>query len=361
MTTAPIQIVAVGDIMLGDSSICVGWGFNSRWTGARAFEAMRAAISVLQGDLVIGNLESPLAVRGQGSTRWQRDQMRALPAVAQSLRDLGFDMISVANNHAVQHGLDGFEQTVQALEGAGLLVLGLRGTAPWCSKPVVVDCRGVRIGVLAYCWRPRQYDDAAPPFAEGSLDSAIADVRRLCLECPMVVVSLHWGDEFLGQPSVEQVEHAARLVGAGALVVVGHHPHVIRPVQRIGRGLVAYSLGNFASDMTWLPESRSGAVLHCRVDTDGVDSFSTTMVYTEDDYRLSIDDDAEMPDLSQLGLDARSYEAGVRSALGRQRGLAYRHALLNAHRYKVSVLGELIMRTLRNKVAAACRRAGRRR
>jgi hypothetical protein len=85
------------------------------------------------------------------------------------------------------------------------------------------------------------------------------------------------------------------------------------------------------------------------------------MVYTEDDYRLSIDADAAMPVLSEFGLDAHSYAAGVRSALGRQRGLAYRHALFNAHRYKVSVLGELIMRTLRNKLTAGSRQTGQRR
>lgn len=359
MTDNKVCVTAVGDIMLGDSAICVGWGFRSRWSGARAEEALACAASLFrESDLVIGNLETVLATNGSGGTRWQRDQMRAESSLATMLARLGVHVISVANNHAVQHGHEAFFQTVESLESAGILVVGRRGKAPWVCAPQEIDRGVLKIGVLAYCWRPRQYGNDEPPFAEGEIENVAADVARLRQRCTHVVVSLHWGDEFFGQPSAMQVAMARMLVEAGACLVIGHHPHVLRPVERYRDSVIAYSLGNFVSDMVWLPEARIGAALTIDLLPSGAcGAERTTLLETAEDYRLSVVQGA-VPAFRGEGTPAEDYEQAVAESVNRQRMLAYRHAIRNIFRYPKLVLLELVLRTIRNKFAALAPKSG---
>jgi poly-gamma-glutamate synthesis protein (capsule biosynthesis protein) len=344
--------------MLGDSAICVGWGFRSRWPGDRAREALGSAVSLFRDvDLVIGNLETVVAASGNGGTRWQREQMWTEPSATSALAELGIHVLSVANNHAIQHGPEAFAQTVQSLESAGIVVAGRRGEAPWVCAPVVVERGELTIGVLAYCWRPRQYGNEEPPFAEGQAESVSSDIQRLRRRCTHVVVSLHWGDEFFEQPSVTQVDMARRLVDAGACLVVGHHPHVLRPVERYRDALIAYSLGNFVSDMFWLPEARLGAALTVELlpsgecGTDRLD-----FVEIASDYRISVVEGG-VPALHGEGISDEEYEKIVAASVRRQRMFAYRYALRNSFRYPKSVLLELALRTIRNKLLAGKRRS----
>lgn len=350
--SSSIVVMAVGDIMLGDSSTCVGWGVSSRWPGEQVAIAMSSARALFKGaDIVIGNLESPLARRGVGATRWKRDQMRADPKAAIALRDTGFKVLSIANNHAMQHGLAAFHETVRTLESAGIQVAGVKGDGPWSCRPVVLEVHDTKVGVLAYCWRPPQYLASATAFAEGDVESAVSDIGRLLDDCHAVIVSLHWGDEFFDEPSELQVVAARRLISAGATVVFGHHPHVLRPIERYGNGLIAYSLGNFLSDMTWLPEARTGAVLRCEISDGKVANFDAPTILTDSGYRVAPGRSTAVT-LAHNGKSQHDYDAGVRRTLNRQRWLAYRHALVNIHRFSPTVFAELVVRTLRNKLTA---------
>ena len=114
---------------------------------------------------------------------------------------------------------------------------------------------------------------------------------------------------------------------------------------------MAFSLGNFASDMVWMDELRSGAVLHCALEGDRVTEWSSHRVRTGRDYRTSADR-GELPRFSGDGLPAPQYAAGVAATLRKQRLAAYRHALLNAWRFPPAVLAELVGRTLANKLRA---------
>ena len=76
----------------------------------------------------------------------------------------------------------------------------------------------------------------------------------------VVVVSLHWGEEFVDQPSMQEVELGHAVIDAGATAVLGHHRHVVRPVERYRHGVIAYSLGNLIGDMVWYTAFRRGAI-----------------------------------------------------------------------------------------------------
>lgn len=350
-------LVAVGDLMLGDSSICVGFGVHSRRPGERVAELLDALRPRLVADVVFGNLECLLTEHGAGATRWKRDQMRADPSCARALREAGFTVLSVANNHATQHGAAAFDETVAHLRAAGVAVAGLRGDGAWCATPVVVPTSGGRrVGLLGYCWRPRQYGRATPPFAEGTPDEVARDVERLRAEVDEVVVSLHWGEEFVSLPSRDEVAQADRLVEAGAALVLGHHPHVARPVVRRARAAVAYSLGNCVTDMIWHDPLRHGLLLEATLE-GGVRDVRAWPLHVEADFapRVGAEPTPVSEGVSPLGGDA--YGRAVHVTVGAQRLAAYRYALANAWRFPPAVLAELVTTTLRNKLQALRPRA----
>jgi poly-gamma-glutamate synthesis protein (capsule biosynthesis protein) len=170
----------------------------------------------------------------------------------------------VANNHAFDQGRPGFEETLRRLRAAGLVAIGA-GTEGHAAGPVRLEAGGLSIAFLGYAAFFNSEGNAcpkreagAPPCVQASqLDRKriLEDVRAAAAEADAVVVSLHWGVEYDQQPRAEDVALAHAIVDAGALVVLGHHPHVLQPIELYrgadGRvGVVAYSLGNFVSNQS---------------------------------------------------------------------------------------------------------------
>ena len=353
-----IRCAAVGDLMLGDSTNTVGFGVHSRYPGRSIATVFAALTPHLAGsDIVLGNLECPLTSVGTGETRWARDQMRGDPDYATALRNAGFTVISVGNNHAMQHGDDGFAATVAALRAAGIQVAGLRGAAPWACDPVHVHtASGASAIVLAYSWRPRQYGTGAPPYADATLEQVLEDVHRAASLVDAVVVSLHWGDEFVTQPAHDDVQAADAIIAAGAACVVGHHPHVTRPVVSVRNRPVAFSLGNAVSDMLWMPALRAGYLLTTTLDGDQT-SFRVQRLATTDDYCIAVHDDVAIAELSLSPLEPSTYRAAVSHGLATQRRAQYGYLVRNAGRLAPGVLGTLVRTTVRNKWQALRGRA----
>ncbi len=348
-------LVAVGDIMLGDSATSVGFGFHSRYPrdANGAFAAVAPLIE--HAEIAVGNLECLLAPAPPGVSRYRGDQMRGDPEYAANLKRCGFTALSVANNHAMQHGKSAFDSTVRALQSAGISCLGLRGSDGWCAAPVTQTTRsGLRVGLLGYSWRPRQYDPSEPQYAEGDADAAANDVRRLRRETDAVIVSLHWGEEFLGSPSVKEIADARRIVDAGASVVVGHHPHVLRPIERYGSGVICYSLGNFVSDMVWDEALRTGGVLRCRLSREGPQDVKVTTVRIDDSYRpVPVGGAMKVSDEPLTGMSEQEYRSAVALSVAQQRRRVYSYAIRNVARYSPAVLAELAITTIRNKLTSA--------
>src|SRR5687768_6354495 len=125
--------------MLGDSAICVGFGLRSRYPVSELRRLFSNVKSVLgDADIVFGNLETVLSDLGFDPNDLKSAQMRGDPAYAQELRQAGFTMVSVANNHANQHGLTAFKDSLDHLKTAGIAYCGVRGTEPWFSLPSIV-------------------------------------------------------------------------------------------------------------------------------------------------------------------------------------------------------------------------------
>jgi len=185
----------------------------------------------------------------------------------------------------MQHGREAFAETVDALRGAGISVCGLAGESYRSVVPTVVEKNGLRIVFLGWSLRPRGYFPSGPLYAEGYRDDMLNDVRAARENHDCVVVTLHWGDEYVERPAPAEIGLAREIMDAGADLIIGHHPHVLRGCERYGRGWIVYSLGNFVSDMTWSESMRESAIAECRLTAHGVDHFEFLPVRIADDYR----------------------------------------------------------------------------
>ncbi|HEX6052851.1 MAG TPA: CapA family protein [Gemmatimonadaceae bacterium] len=352
----PITLVAVGDLQLGDSPTSVGYGFYSRYANSPLEDLFTGLQSATSGaDILFGNLETTLVPPEPGELRRSALQLRGETEFAASLRRVGFDVLNVANNHAIQHGTDTFRQTVATLREAGIACCGVRGTDGWASEPAVLQRGGQDVGFLGYCLRPRQYGAELPPYAEGDTASICRDVERLRATGALVLVSLHWGEEFVSRPSSAEVAMAHAIIDAGAVAILGHHPHVTRPVERYHSRLIAYSLGNLIGDMTWYAPFRTGAILRCDLADGGIVGESVSATRLSDDYRPSLDPRSVVPVVTTdelHPLEEGAYERAIAKSMREQRVAAYRAAVLNIRRMPPGVLLQLVRETLRNKVDA---------
>jgi hypothetical protein len=237
-----ISLSATGDIVLGDAP-----GSLPANGGRGFFTPVRQALAA---DFVMGNLEEPLtedtgyAKCGAGSSGCH--QFRAPPSYAQHLRDAGFDLLNLANNHAYDFGPAGNRNTRAALEKYGLRHTGAPG------QITVAEVKGVKVAVLgfsSYAWSNSLIDIAA----------AKQVVQEAAEQADIVVVQVHMGAEgsdkthvrpgtelFLGENRGDPVKFSHSVIDAGADLVVGHGPHVLRPMEFYRGRLIAYSLGNFS-------------------------------------------------------------------------------------------------------------------
>lgn len=355
--TDSFSVSAVGDLQLGDSPTTVGYGFFSRYRGTALdplFDETRGLIA--GADVVFGNLETTLVAPAVGEKRRSALQMRGEPQFAAALRRVGFNVLNVANNHAVQHGDETFHRTVATVREAGIACVGVRGEGPWASEPALL--RGGRIGVLGYCQRPRQWGSAVPPYAEGTRAEICADVRRLRETGAIVIVSLHWGEEFVPVPSNEELRLGHDIIDAGATLILGHHPHVTRPAEFYKRGAIVHSLGNFMGDMTWYRPFRSGAIFRCRLSEDGVSDARITPTKLATDYRPR----PELPELAPLltsdmrSMDETTYQRAIATTWRDQRLAGYIDLIAKLPRIPFPILVQLTTQTVKNKVAAVITR-----
>jgi poly-gamma-glutamate synthesis protein (capsule biosynthesis protein) len=261
-----VRLAFVGDIALGDHPKTVGFGFRSRYAaGIPAALAARLRPPGPAPDAFFGNLEFSLDGDGApGGTLAQR-QCRGLQQYADFLAAAGVTVLNVANNHSAQHGLDAFRTTVDACRARGITIVGAAADVAGAGG---VRAGGRAVAVLGWSDRPRQYAAHAPPYNEFG-DHAYDMIRAARRRADGVVASIHWGEEFVLVPADRERRIARAMIDAGAALVIGHHPHVLREIEPYGGGLIAYSLGNFVGDMTWNSDTRLGGCL--LVDLQGSD------------------------------------------------------------------------------------------
>ena len=256
-----IIIGAVGDISFGDGYLCCGFGVRSKmeqFGPEYIFEKVRS--DLLGNDLLFGNLEGVLSSSNFNRYSLKSFQMRGRENGVVALRDAGFTILSLANNHIMQHGKAAVLNTVNLLNLNGIGSCGIGMSDVISRRPYIFSQDGISIAFFAYNARPKQYFIDHPLDISFNIDDALTDVREFKDKVDLMVVSMHWGDEFIHIPSAAQQEIGHQLVDSGVDLILGHHPHVIQGVEQYKEGLIFYSLGNFVFDMPWYPDSNKSLI-----------------------------------------------------------------------------------------------------
>jgi poly-gamma-glutamate synthesis protein (capsule biosynthesis protein) len=210
----------------------------------------------IRSDMLVGNLETPLVRElPDKSPIGAKYRFGASKQMAQHLVDGGFTAVSLANNHAFDQRLDGMVQSPLILRELGIVPLGAARTEEPLFRVETIERRGWKIGFFAVTTRRNapQFDNTPIlPFLsttelDGTLGPLIAAAKA---DHDLVIVFIHWGDEYAEAPAIYQRSQAKALLDRGAHLVVGHHPHVLQGIERHGGGAVAYSLGNFLFENT---------------------------------------------------------------------------------------------------------------
>lgn len=245
-----ITLFLVGDIMLDRG---VAYMVQREGGGDWRFPFLKIAKDFEGADLVFGNLEGPISDKGQrvGS----RYSFRAGKEAVEGLREAGFSVLSLANNHALDYGRIALEQTMEILTANEIDFTGAGFNKEEAYGPRVKEVKGTKIAFLAFT------NLGSPSWAALEQGSGIAwietferagqAVRAAKDEADLVIVSLHSGKEYSLTPTPFQISFAKEAIDEGADLVVGHHPHVVQPVEQYKQGWVAYSLGNFIFDQSF--------------------------------------------------------------------------------------------------------------
>ena len=237
-----VQITFLGDVMLGR-------GIAQAANRSKDWQPFATLLPVFnKSDLTIANLESPLTIAPVVTKGYA---LCALPTHVAALKTAHFSLLTLANNHVLDCGEIGLIQTRFTLQHSGLLTAGPE------IQPVFIEKHGRRFAFLAL-------DDIS---AAVDMSAVTPVLKSAANQADWVIVSIHWGSEYQPAPSTRQRMLAAALINAGADVIIGHHPHVIQPVEKITRGdesktgLIFYSLGNALFDQQSLPDTRTGLVV----------------------------------------------------------------------------------------------------
>jgi poly-gamma-glutamate capsule biosynthesis protein CapA/YwtB (metallophosphatase superfamily) len=288
--SAPEMVPRVPDthlILGGDVMLSRFVGKFARERGDPASPLRELAPVLASADIAFVNLEAPFSDRGKLVESGMI--FKAEPEMIGALELAGIDIVSTANNHARDCGGYGVEFTLDWLAGHGIAAVGSAKSAEAAHAGVVLTRNGTRFGFLAYTFdqsngNHRDVDDriaaldvdqmredvggmlgrtralhTVAPQAE-ALDALAPQEGGPEARADVVIVSMHAGVEYSPRPNRQQMEFAQAAIDAGARVVVGHHPHVVEPWERVGESVIFYSLGNLVFDQFQREETQHGAL-----------------------------------------------------------------------------------------------------
>lgn len=238
-----MRIMFVGDINLGEYYTAFGHGPRNYLESNDIFHDVKEVLN--NADIVVGNLEAPLTNYNYKPESVESAVLRGNPKHASCLSSAGFKLLQVANNHSVQHGAEGFEETITTLKDIGIKPVGIKNQAM-----EIVEAKGQTIGFLAASDVPDNTDTKQSCYQ--ILNSAFLDKVSHSVELvDHLFIMLHWGLESSTEPLPYQRKLISELSDLGVRGVIGSHPHLFYEIWRDRNTIAAPSLGNFVFDLFW--------------------------------------------------------------------------------------------------------------
>jgi poly-gamma-glutamate synthesis protein (capsule biosynthesis protein) len=281
-SAAAVRFCAVGDILL-DRHI------RQKIEENDLHYPLSLAKALIKGhDLAFCNVESSISTRGQrvkGMWRFRGDA-----AFVPMLSEAGFNLACVANNHTLDYGREAFTDTMDALAAGGLTPIGGGKTQALAIAPTYVTMEAMTIAFIGNEDVPLDGftnlpgHSKLPGPAQATIETIEASVRKAKQHADLVVVSQHWGIEYEDQPRPYQVQWAHRIIDAGASLLIGHHPHVLQPLESYHGGTIIYSLGNFVFDQKF-PRQTQTVIFECEFQKDGVHAVRLLPMRIDENFR----------------------------------------------------------------------------
>ncbi|WP_440953861.1 CapA family protein [Methanosarcina sp. Mfa9] len=326
-----VTLTAVGDIMLG-------WGVEERIKSGSGGYPFESVASILQSsDVTFGNLEAPLTTESEKAV-WDYTKIldkpviidgkaygssiycKADPVAAERLSHAGFNILSLANNHIMDYGEEGLNETLDALTKYNIKTIGAGRDLSDARKPAVFRINGVNVGILAYC----------DTYIAGRRRAGVAptkyieqDIQSLKKDADFIVVSIHQGMDISEYPLKSEIERMHQIIDWGANIILRHHPHVVQGVEEYNGGIILYSLGNFVFDYMidplWkdLDKAKRALIFQCRFTKNKVLGYDIVPIGLDKSFQPVILQnsekrkyDAYLSDISSNLPDVQSNEGG---------------------------------------------------
>lgn len=249
-----ITMFVAGDVML-DRTVAtrITAAKNDQYSFLKVMSDPRFVLP----DIRLVNLEGP--VTSKRAAPEKEIDFQFDPRFATVLKRIGIDAVSQANNHALDQGRAGAEESRQLLQAAGLTVFGdeVRDTE---IALAAMEIRGHKIAFVGF-------NEASDSLDETQAAATLASARA---SAETVIVFMHWGEEYRDHPTAKQEARAHWLVDHGADIVLGAHPHWVESISSYKGHPILYSLGNFVFDQDWSVETRKGLALGLSLEDAGV-------------------------------------------------------------------------------------------
>lgn len=269
-----VSITFAGDICLTEDGFVIDY-YDTR---TELSESIGSAIinQTNSADIFMINNEFSISERGS-ALAGKMYIFRAMPSRVNILKELGADIVSLANNHVYDFGAEAFSDTIKYLDEAGIAHVGGGNNRAEAEKVVYFEVNGIKIGFISASSAEKiRY---TPQAEEGPGIFLMYDARRFldvaadtAKRCDYVAAFVHWGTEDSKYYETYQHELAENLFGVGVDIIIGAHPHVLQGVEYIGGKPVVYSLGDF-----WFNgETKYTALININIGIDGLKNMNIT-------------------------------------------------------------------------------------
>jgi len=292
-----LVIFAVGDIMLGEQHLCNNFGVR-KIMEKNGPDFLFEEVSPLfaGGDIVFGNLECSFKDNHPESGTAPLF-FCAGPDAVKGLKNAHFNVLSVANNHIMENGQDSFLHTVQTLKEHSITPVGIRG------KRDILPIKGYKIAFLAYSFIEDSIEQGCYNKIQTE-ETILEEIQTVTPDSDLIIVSIHWGSEYVPCPSPDQIRIGRMLIDAGADIIIGGHPHVTQSFEIYKNRPIFYSLGNFIFDDTYNPTTLDSFIAKITIhdSRDSIEAGIIPILIDTKNYqpRLSVPPQAE---ISQKSVD----------------------------------------------------------
>jgi poly-gamma-glutamate synthesis protein (capsule biosynthesis protein) len=277
-----ITVILVGDIMLDRG---VEYMVEKEGSGDFKFPFLKIADELKNADILFGNLEGPISDKGTkvGSIYSFRNDPKAI----EGLTYAGFDVVSLANNHAFDYGREALEDCLTRFSNEKIDYVGAGFSEDEAFSPIVKEIKDTKIAFLAYTnlgpeiWKAGKENSGIAWISENDMEKIKKDIENAKEKSDILIVSLHAGEEYQKEPTQFQIDFAKMAIDAGADLVVGHHPHVVQKNERYPEGkqvpygtswsgYIFYSLGNFVFDQSFSDQTMQGQMVKVLIENNKI-------------------------------------------------------------------------------------------